>query len=203
VTQDEAASPSTEQTTAPQEGPLKVSRPGWKKTPSPESPSPSGTSPGPETGPGSAGSASSPGSSDGPHERKQRKTGESRTSSRASAKAIEAAAQGIKVAFATATTVAHQLLARDEYDVALEVYLPDEQDLEEVSKPAASLIARRMGDGPANQDVADGIALGIALVGYITKQLAKLGQARQLRRDGTVVDGFQRDTTHPEPEPAL
>jgi hypothetical protein len=173
--------------------PLRTRRPGWRKPPS---------SPDAVTDAGSEDAADSAETSDEQLEQPSTKTGSSRGSSRAERKAIR---EGIRAALVSVTGLAHQRLARDEYDQAVALYVADDQDAEEISKPASSLIARRMGPGIMSPDIADGIALGIAVAGYVSKQVQRWLYARQLRAAGATLHAPDADTatgsTPPPPPP--
>jgi len=58
----------------------------------------------------------------------------------------------------------------------------------------SKLINRRTGAlTGGNPDVADGIAIGIALAFYVTKQLGRLLAAKRARRQGADISGAKSD----------
>lgn len=81
----------------------------------------------------------------------------------------------ISVAIATAGTMVHTLLTR-EGSAAQQIglYLPDEEDIEAIADPAASIASRRAPEGIENPDVTDGVRLLLGVAGYALKQRAKL-----------------------------
>ena len=79
--------------------------------------------------------------------------------------------------------VAHQLLARDQAAIDVELYLVDAEDAEAIGDPLANIANRRGGIGIAgNPDLADAIACLIGLALYAAKQIARLAAAREYRR---------------------
>lgn len=159
--------------------PLRTRRPGWRHLdPSPETPADGGSDV----------DADSPAMSDEPPEQPSTRTGSSRGSSRAERKAIR---EGIRAGVISVAAGLHRWLARDEYDQAVSLYVADDQDAEEISKPASSLIVRRMGPGVMSPDIADAIDLGIAVAGYVSKQVQRWLYARQLRAAGAATHGPQ------------
>lgn len=88
-----------------------------------------------------------------------------------------------KVARAAVETVggiAHQVLnARSPEGYAAGVWLPDDDDVDGISEPLASLASRRAPEAIDNPDATDLVALGMALVGYVMKSLARRAQVAQ------------------------
>lgn len=72
------------------------------------------------------------------------------------------------------------------------VWTPDEQEVKDVAEPTASLVYRRLPDDAKSGDVIDLFALGLAIVGYVGRNLA---EARELRtaRHLQAVQGIQAD----------
>lgn len=101
---------------------------------------------------------------------------------------------------ATAGGLAHTLLTREgtvEREAGL--YLPDDEDLDAISTPLASLASRRMPEGADNPDMTDLAQLALGVVGYVVKQRAKLAQLRgQFRAEHQAED--QAAAGQPEPE---
>lgn len=93
---------------------------------------------------------------------------------------------GLKAAVGTGFRQACRLLAAfaaDETERVSGVWAPDPEDVEDVSRPAANLIYRRLPDEAKSGDVVDVIALGMALVAYVGKNLqwrAHVRSAQQL-----------------------
>ena len=93
--------------------------------------------------------------------------------------------------------VAHQLLARDQAAIDVELYVVDAEDAEAIGDPLANIANRRGGIGIAgNPDLADAISCLIGLALYAAKQIARFAAAREYRRalsDGSVnaADGPQ------------
>lgn len=186
------AAPAAAETPPPR---VKVTPPRFRR----QSPSAPLSSPDEPTDAGADAGDAFPGASELPPESEPTRTGASRTSSRAD----RAAARKLVAAlFGGATELAHEFLVHDEYSKATELLVADDEDVDAVSEPGGDLLARRMGDGPVNKDVADGVALAIALVGYLLKQGRKLRRARQLRRGGAAINGLQPDlpAEHPDRE---
>lgn len=198
---DEQPDPAETPEVAMADQPVRVRRPGWKSPLFSQPPS-SDDAP---TDAGTAPSPSSPERSDAPREPSGTKTGSSRASSPGDTKVIKQAAQSVVL---IASNAAHEFGARDEYAQAAGLYLADEQDIDGISGPVASLAGRRMGGGLGgdNPDVGDLLAMAIALAGYATKQVAKAIAIRRARRQGVALDGLQPqaqpDDDGTEPIPA-
>jgi hypothetical protein len=158
---------------------------------SPSDPSPS--SEGPSLEPPAA--ASAPAWSDLPHDDelpeaapRRRKSGASPASSLASKAALEAAARRVVL---VVTEAAHAgLTAGDPLAQDAEVWIADEQDLDGIATPAAAIASRRSPE--VGNDLVDGIALAIAVAGYVVKQFSKLRTIRAARRAG--LDAHLPDT---------
>lgn len=161
-------------------------------TPSGETPPPaSGPEDEPGSGPGWSEDEPDPQSASGSNASR----GSTRTSSRAEDRAdgreglspseIRANKKTLKPVIGQAiemsTTFAHEGLVRDDFERAVELYRADPDDVENISDPAAGLLARRMPAGSDNPDLADGLSLLFAIAGYIAKQMAKLTAARTLK----------------------
>ncbi|MFJ3540380.1 hypothetical protein ACIPQA_33675 [Streptomyces sp. NPDC090109] len=79
-------------------------------------------------------------------------------------------------------TVAGIVADEDQREAGL--WVPDDDDVKDVSTPAANIVYRRLPDEAKGGDVIDLFALGLALVGYVGKNLhhrAQLRTARQLQ----------------------
>lgn len=70
----------------------------------------------------------------------------------------------------------------DEEERALGVFTPDAEDVEDVARPAANIVYRRLPDQAKGGDVIDIMALGLALVGYLGKSLGRRAQLRTVRQ---------------------
>lgn len=72
------------------------------------------------------------------------------------------------------------------------VWTPDHDDVQDVAEPAANLVYRRLPDDAKSGDMIDLFALGMALVGYVGKNLQ---QAREIRtaRQLQAAQGIQAD----------
>jgi hypothetical protein len=73
-------------------------------------------------------------------------------------------------------------LAADQYERDEGLWLPDEDDVQDVSTPAANIVYRRLPDEAKGGDVIDLFALGLALVGYVGKNLMHRAEIRTARR---------------------
>lgn len=60
------------------------------------------------------------------------------------------------------------------------VWVPDDEDVQEVSKPAANIVYRRLPDEAKGGDLIDLVSLGLAVVGYVAKNLQKRAEVRTL-----------------------
>jgi hypothetical protein len=95
--------------------------------------------------------------------------------------------EGIRTGVLSVGQYAHQLLARDEADVAAGVWLADADDAETIGDPIANVLNRRGGIGAAgNPDIADAITCLIGLALYVAKQFARRRNAKTLRQEGTM-----------------
>lgn len=177
---DDGQPPAMTQTIGDLDSPLRVHRLSFR----PPSPTPQADSP---ERPAQDGGADAPGPSPRTNEPRpgprSTKTGSSQGSSLVDTKVITEGISGTVIAI---TGQVHELLARDAYDQWAQVYLADEQDADGIAEPAAKIISRRTGDiTGGNPDIADGIAMGIAVAFYLVKQMGKVLSARRARREGT------------------
>lgn len=84
-----------------------------------------------------------------------------------------------EAAVATAGGFAHRFLTRPStLERESGLWLPDEDDVEAISDPLASLASRRTPKGAENPDVTDLIRLALGVVSYVAKQLDQLEQLR-------------------------
>jgi hypothetical protein len=179
--------------TAPPET-LTTRRPSWRKDRLPAPNLDAATADGTDAGPGSTGA------SEGPSTSSSSRTGASRGSSRASARELRKA---ITVAVGGAAELGHEFLVHDPYHKAVGLLLTEEEDQDGIAEPAANMLGRRMKDAPVHPDVADGIALAIAVGAYLLKQLGRWRYARELRGGNAVLgDGLQLDLSHDQGPPA-
>lgn len=109
---------------------------------------------------------------------------------------------GLKTVIGTGFRQACRLLAAfaaDETERASGVWSPDAEDIEDISRPAANIVYRRLPDDAKGGDVIDVIGLGMALVAYVGKNLQWRAQVRAIRQQqetaGINVD--QAATVHP------
>jgi hypothetical protein len=65
-----------------------------------------------------------------------------------------------------------------EEERAAGVWEPDEDDVQDVTRPATNILYRRLPDEAKGGDAVDLIALGLALVGYVGKNLHKRARVR-------------------------
>lgn len=80
------------------------------------------------------------------------------------------------------------------------VWIADEQDQEGMAEPASSLIARHS-DLAVNPDVADALALLIAVADYASKHLDLKAKIRRLRKAGGAVLDQAGPMSEPPPAP--
>lgn len=112
-----------------------------------------------------------------------------RSSARERLRALKKTAEA---AVATAGGFAHRFLTRPAtLPRESGLWLPDEDDVEAISDPLASLASRRTPKGAENPDVTDLIRLALGLVGYVAKQLDQLEQLR----------AYQHEEPQPAPPP--
>ena len=182
-TADEPSSPRPEK--------VKLPRLTWGKESS-EDTTPS-SRPAAETDAGAGANPVSPQMSAPQLEPSSTKSGSSRGSSRGKSEIAQVTREAVATAIDGGTTLAHELLANDEFKRAVGLYLADEKDVEQVSDPVAKIVERHAGDAAAiaNPDLADGIALAIAVLGYLSKQFKRLVIARRMREQGAAVTGLQ------------
>ncbi|WP_405889585.1 hypothetical protein OG762_52490 (plasmid) [Streptomyces sp. NBC_01136] len=102
---------------------------------------------------------------------------------------------GLRTVVGTTFRQTTRLLAAfvaDQQERELGVWAPDAEDIDDVSKPAANIIYRRLPDDAKGGDVIDLLALGLALVGYLAKSLSYRANLRAIRQQqetaGVTVD---------------
>jgi hypothetical protein len=80
------------------------------------------------------------------------------------------------------SAMAHRVAARTEGQRVVGLYLADEQDADNIGDPLASIMHRRGGiaGGAMNPDVNDGLQIAMALANYVSKQVVKVSQAREV-----------------------
>ncbi|NUO44667.1 MAG: hypothetical protein HOV82_21865 [Streptomyces sp.] len=88
---------------------------------------------------------------------------------------------GIGVGFRQVCKVVAGFIADQEQREA-GLWAPDAEDVEDVSKPAANIVYRRLPDEAKGGDMIDLFALGLALVGYVGKNLALRAELKTLRQ---------------------
>jgi hypothetical protein len=69
----------------------------------------------------------------------------------------------------------------DEEERQLGVWAPDEDDVQDVARPATNIVYRRLPDEARGGDVIDLMALALALAGYVGKSLSRRAQVRTIR----------------------
>lgn len=69
-----------------------------------------------------------------------------------------------------------------EQERELGVWAPDDEDIEDVARPATNLVYRRLPDDAKSGDVIDVLMLGTALVAYFAKNLQRRAQVRTVLR---------------------
>jgi hypothetical protein len=134
--------------------------------PSPEdsSPSPSPT-PGPETPPSWTDAPADP--SSGPGE-----PGDTPSTG----SAVKLSKNGLRAALGSGFRQACRVLAgfvAIEEERALGVWVPDDEDVADVSRPATNIVYRRLPDDAKSGDVIDLFALGLAVAAYLGKNLQR------------------------------
>jgi hypothetical protein len=72
------------------------------------------------------------------------------------------------------------------------VWTPDEDDVHDVSAPAANIVYRRLPDDAKGGDLIDLFALGLAVVGYVVKNVQYAAELRTLRQL-QAAQGIQRE----------
>lgn len=77
------------------------------------------------------------------------------------------------------------------------VWTPDEDDVHDVSAPAANIVYRRLPDDAKGGDVIDLFALGLAVVGYVVKNLQHASEIRTLRQLQAAQGGVQAPDEQP------
>jgi hypothetical protein len=82
----------------------------------------------------------------------------------------------------TAGGIAHSLLTRaDTLEREAGLWLPDQDDVDTIADPLASLAARRAPEGSDNPDYTDLVRVVVGVAGYVVKQLRRRAE---LREDG-------------------
>jgi hypothetical protein len=152
-------SPLSSSSTSPEENPLPSPPPSdVDAAPSWSTDAPSGPSPSAESAPGDTPS-----------------TGKGFTLSKAGLRTV------VGTTFRQTTRLLAAILA-DQQERQLGVWAPDAEDIDDVSKPAANLIYRRLPDEAKGGDVIDLALLGLALLGYVTKSLGMRNELRAIRQ---------------------
>jgi hypothetical protein len=70
----------------------------------------------------------------------------------------------------------------DQEERELGLWTPDEDDVADISAPAANIVYRRLPEEARGGDVVDIMALGLALAGFVGKNLQHRAQIRAVRR---------------------
>jgi hypothetical protein len=107
---------------------------------------------------------------------------------------------GLRTVVGTTFRQTTRLLAAvvaDQQERELGVWAPDAEDIDDVSKPAANIIYRRLPDDAKGGDVIDLIALGLALIGYLAKSFGMRAHVRAIRQQQEAAG-----ITVEQPEPA-
>lgn len=74
------------------------------------------------------------------------------------------------------------ILAADEEERMIGLWRADDEDVEDISAPAASLIYRRLPDAARGSDAMDFLQLGLGLIGYVGKNVKLRSEFRARRR---------------------
>jgi hypothetical protein len=70
----------------------------------------------------------------------------------------------------------------DEEEREFGLWVPDEDDVQDIAAPAANIVYRRLPEEARGGDVIDIIALGLAVAGYVGKNLKVRAQIRGVRQ---------------------
>lgn len=73
------------------------------------------------------------------------------------------------------------VLAADEEERAIGLWRADDEDVQDIAEPAASLIYRRLPDAARGSDAMDLFQLGLGLLGYLGKNIKLRGEIRTRR----------------------
>jgi hypothetical protein len=79
-------------------------------------------------------------------------------------------------------------IAADEVEKEYGLWRADPDDVEGIAAPAARLVYRRLPDEAKGTDALDIFQLGLAVAGYLAKQLHRRAALRQLRATGQLQD---------------
>jgi len=96
---------------------------------------------------------------------------------------VKVSKAGLRAAVGTGFRQACRMLSAFvaiEEERAAGVWEPDVEDIADVSKPAANIIYRRLPDEAKGGDVVDLLALGMAVVGYVAKNLSHRARVRSI-----------------------
>lgn len=117
-----------------------------------------------------------------------------RSAAAASPLGKKAAQDTARKAVIIGSAMAHTALAKTEAQKAVGLYLADEDDASAIGDPLASIAGRRAGaaGAAANPDVADAISAMLGMAGFISKQIVKGQQARQLDLDAAGFSAAQQ-----------
>jgi hypothetical protein len=140
------------------------------------SPSPEDSSPSPSQSPGPD---APPWSTDGPADPSSVPVEPSDTPSTGSS--VKLSKAGLRAALGTGFRQACRVLAgfvAIEEERELGVWVPDEEDVADVSRPATNIVYRRLPDDAKGGDVIDLFALGLAVVAYVGKNLQRRAAVR-------------------------
>lgn len=171
----------------------------------PPPPNPNPFTPDPEPNPADLGprmflpsTPSPPGQSQGPFDGPGADPGRSGSSAPSTRRARASKKKELKevarAAVETTGGIAHTLLCRESSaEAEAGLWLPDPEDVDNLSDPIAGLASRRVPEGVDNPDASDVVRLLMGLVGYVVKQLKLRSALRPQRSD---------DPTDPSPDPA-
>jgi hypothetical protein len=116
-------------------------------------------------------------------------------------KELKLSKAGLRTAIGTTFRQTCKLLSAfiaDQQERQLGVWTPDAEDIEDVSKPAANIVYRRLPDDAKGGDIIDLFALGLALVGYLGKSLQMRAELRSIRQ---LQEAQGVNVEQPEPAP--
>lgn len=100
-------------------------------------------------------------------------------------KGVRLSKAGLRTGIGTGFRRVCKLLAvylADEEEREFGLWVPDEDDVQDIAAPAANIVYRRLPEEARGGDVIDIIALGLAVAGYVGKNLKVRAQIRGVRQ---------------------
>lgn len=101
------------------------------------------------------------------------------------AKGVKLSKAGLRTGLGTGFRQICKLVAAfiaDQEERELGLWQPDPDDVDDIAAPAANIVYRRLPDEARGGDVIDIMALGLAVAGYVGKNLQHRAQIRAVRR---------------------